>query len=123
MICNQFGYQSTVSMPATVADMVTNKQKRRLFLKEHRKAKGISATAMGEKLGIERESVYRLEREQWRVNTDKQAEYAAALGIEPEELWSAPGTASLDAMIKFASDDLKEMAADIVRRLVEGKQP
>lgn len=102
--------------------MVTRpKLKRRLFLKEHREAQGISATLMGVKLGIERESVYRLEREPWRVNSRKQAEYAHALGIEPEDLWRAPGTPSLDAMVSSAPDEIRAMAADIVRRLVERK--
>lgn len=123
MICNQVGHQSTVPAPATVAGMVTGPKrvKRRLFLKEHREAHGVSATIMGEKLGIERESVYRLEREPWRMNSDKQAEFAHALGIEPEDLWRAPGTTSLDAIVKSAPDDVRAMAADILRRLVEGK--
>ena len=95
--------------------------KRRLFLKEHREAADVSASLMGERLGIERESVYRLEREPWRVNSEKQAEYAHALGLEPEDLWRAPGTPSLDAMVSSASDDVKAMAADIVRRLIGGK--
>lgn len=76
---------------------------------------------MGEKLGIERESVYRLEREPWRVNSDKQAEWAHALDLEPEDLWRPPGTPSLDSLVKSAPDELRAMAADIVRRLVERK--
>lgn len=103
--------------------MVTSakKLKRRLFLKEHREAQGISATTMAERLGIERESVYRIERKPWGVNSRKQAEYAHALGLEPEELWRLPGTPSLDAMVSQAPAELRAMAADIVRRLVEGK--
>ena len=93
----------------------------RLFLKEHREAKGISAKIMAGRLGIERESVYRLEREPQRLSADKQAAYAAALGIEPEELWRAPGVPSLDAMVRSSPEDLKIMAADIVRRLVGGR--
>jgi len=76
---------------------------------------------MGEKLGIERESVYRLEREPWRVNSDKQAEFAHVLGLQPEDLWRPPGTPSLDAMVQSVPDDVRAMAIDIVRRLVEGR--
>lgn len=76
---------------------------------------------MAEKLKIERESVYRLERELWRVNSEKQAEWAHALGIEPEDLWKPPGTVSLDAIVRAAPDHVKAMAADIVRRLIEQK--
>jgi len=99
--------------------MVTKRAKRKLFLKENREAQGVSASVMGEKLGIERESVYRLEREPWRVNSDKQAEYANALGLEPEDLWRAPGAISLDAIVKSKPDDFKAMAADILRRMVK----
>ena len=123
MICNHFGHNSVVFPPVIVTGMVTRPKsaKRRLFLKEHRETRGISAQTMAEKLGIERESVYRLEREPWRVNSEKQADFAAALGIEPEELWRPPGVTSLDAIVKLASPEIRAMAADIVRRLVEGK--
>lgn len=78
---------------------------------------------MAGRLGIERESLHRLEREWWRLNGEKQLAYADALGIEPEELWRLPppkGQPSLDAMIKSAPQDVQEMATDIVRRLVSG---
>jgi transcriptional regulator with XRE-family HTH domain len=107
-----------------VTDMVTKIHKRgfrRLYLKEHRTAKGISAEAMAGRLGIERESVYRLEREPRRMNSEKQAAYAAALGLEPEELWRPPGRVSLDAMVANAPDDLRETVTAIVARLVSGR--
>lgn len=123
MICNRYGHQSTVPLPAIVAGMITRLKpvKRRLFLKENRKAKRVSATVMGQKLGIERESVHRLERETWRMDPEKQANYALALGLEPEELWSPPGTISLDNIVRSSPDELKRMAADIVRRLIESE--
>lgn len=100
--------------------MVTKKtqQARRLFLKENREAKGISAETMAEKLGIERESVYRLEKKFGRIKAETQAQYAAALGLEPEDLWRPPGTPSLDSLVAGAPDDLRQMAADIVSRLM-----
>lgn len=101
--------------------MVTKiyKSRRRLFLKEHREAQGVSAEQMAGRIGIERESVYRLEREALtRLNAEKQAAYAAALDIEPEDLWRPPGMPSLDGLVARAPDDLKAMAVDIVRRLV-----
>jgi transcriptional regulator with XRE-family HTH domain len=107
-----------------VAEMVTRiyRHRRRLFLKEHREAKGISAEAMAGRLGIERESVYRLEREAMtRATPEKQAAYASALNVEPEELWHPPGTTRLDPLVSGASDELKQMAADIVRRLIAGR--
>lgn len=107
-----------------VAGMVTKIHRsapKRLFLKEHREAKGISAEQMAGRLDITRESLYRLEREPRRVNSEKQAAYAEALQIEPADLWSHPGTPSLDALVSSAPQELRAMAADIVRRLVSGK--
>jgi transcriptional regulator with XRE-family HTH domain len=109
--------------PAYVAGMVTRIHKGyrgRLFLKEHRKAKGVSAEAMGGRLGIERESVYRLERNPGTITDQKLCIYAEALDIEPEELRKPPGVRSLDAMVKKAPQDVQMMAADIVWRLVSG---
>lgn len=92
--------------------------KGRLFLKQHRVAKGLSATQMAGRLGIERESVYRQERQPWRVKPPMQEAWADALGIEPAALWRAPKTISLDELVKDQPANVQEMAADIVRRLV-----
>lgn len=94
--------------------------RRRLFLREHRKAKGLSADAVAGRMDppMERESLLRLERELHRVNPDKQASYAHALGMQPEDLWRPPGTPSLDAMVHDAPADVQAMVADIVRRMV-----
>lgn len=91
-----------------------------LFLKEHRKAKGVSASAMAGRVGIERESVYRLEREPWRCKPDMQAAWAHALGIEPGALWRLPTATSLDDMVSKAPADVQAMVVDIVKRMVAG---
>ena len=90
------------------------------FLKEHRKAKRVSARDMATELGIERESVYRIERKPQKLRVETQIAYAAVLGLDPEALWRLPGTPSLDAIVKSAPANVKIMAADIVRRLVAG---
>lgn len=92
----------------------------RLYLKEHRKAKDISAEVMGGRLGMERESVHRLERRPERISYERQCAYAAALNIAPEELTMRPGTPSLDAMVRQAPEDVQATVVDIVRRLVAG---
>lgn len=80
----------------------------------------MSAEAMARELGMERESVYRLERLAFtRLNPKKQLAYAKALNIKPEDLWRPPGNPSLDAMVADSSDDIQALAADIVRRLVD----
>jgi len=108
-----------------VTGMVTRIRKQaraRLFLKEHREAKDVSADVMAGRLGIARESVYRLERE-WRTRCtpEKQAAYADALGLEFEDLWRPPATPampSLDGMVQDQPENVREMAVDIVKRLV-----
>lgn len=102
--------------------MVTRIRKgsrRHVFLREHRKAKELSAIRMADRLGIERESYYRLERHPEKLSAGELAELADALNIEPEALWRPPeGPPSIDALLRDAPDDLKDMAADIVKRLM-----
>lgn len=89
-----------------------------LYLKEWRESKGVSAEAMAGRLGIERESVYRIEREQTRARKN-QAAYAAALDVPPGLLWQLPSALpSLDAIVADAPEDVKKMVADVVRRMV-----
>lgn len=111
---NRPGHHSTSDCWPIVIGVVT----KRLYLKEHRVAKGIPATEMARRLGIERESVYRLEREPRRANPDKQLQWARALHIELEDLWSPPGRPSLDAMISKQPKEIQDLAVDIVRRLI-----
>ena len=73
---------------------------------------------MGKRLGMERESIYRLESKHWGVSSQKQAAYAEALGLEPEELWRLPDNPSLDHIISRAPEDIQESVQKILRRLV-----
>jgi transcriptional regulator with XRE-family HTH domain len=95
----------------------------RLFLKEHREAKQLSAEQMAGRLVITRESLYRQERETWRVNPPMQQAWADALGIEPRDLWTLPrppdARPSLDELVKDQPDEVKDMAADIILRLLK----
>jgi hypothetical protein len=105
-----------------VAAMVTRIRQsavKRLYLYEHRKAKNVSPPVMAGRLGVERESVHRIER---RRDPKWQERWAAALGIEPEELWHPPGRTSLDAMVADASPELRNTIEDVVRRLVAGSR-
>lgn len=96
---------------------------KKLHLREHRKAAKISAPKMAKILGVERESVLRVEREWDRCGPLEQIRWADALGVEPGDLWFPPGQkpmGDLDQIVDGHSDDLKEMAKDIVSRLVAG---
>jgi predicted transcriptional regulator len=103
--------------------MVTRTIPPKLYLKEHREAKGISAQDMADILGIERESVYRLEREALtRANGQRLLQYAKAFKINPQDLWRPPGgPPSIDAMVATAPEEIQILAADIVSRLLAGR--
>lgn len=81
---------------------------------------------MAGRLGIERESVLRLEREAMqRANPEKQAQYADILQIEPEELWRPPADPSLERLVQTAPPEIRGLAEDMannLRRLVSGKR-
>lgn len=114
---------ATIQRPFTgyATGMVTRIRKgtpRRVFLREWRKHKGLDAVALAGRLGIERESYYRLEREPHRLNLGELAELAEALGIEPESLWRLPTNPSLDAEVAGASQEDRERAIGMIRLLM-----
>jgi DNA-binding XRE family transcriptional regulator len=108
-----------------VTGMVTKRHvPRRLYLREHRKAKTVTAPGMAELLGIERESVLRMEREWDRCTPTKQQEWADALGIDVEDLWWPPGQrplGELDAIVQGQDEATRELARDLLTRLVRGR--
>lgn len=61
-----------------------------IFPRAWRRHFDISAEIVAERMGIERESVLRMEREIWRMTPEKQAAYADAIGTLPENLWRKP---------------------------------
>jgi transcriptional regulator with XRE-family HTH domain len=115
-----FGYPVPRGSRGTVATMVTRiyqNRKGRLYLREHRKAKGVSAAAMAGRIGMARESVLRMEKRA-TAKEDQKAAYAAALDIPVEDLSRPPGLPSLDALVANEPPEFQIMAFDIVKRLV-----
>ncbi len=92
-----------------------------LYLRPHRKRLGVRAGRMAELMGIERESLLRLEREPQNVDWAKAVRYALALGISPVRLLRPPDMVSLDELVEDQPDAVQTMAADIVRRLIAKK--
>lgn len=112
-------------MGVYVAAMVTrihrgNKRPPALYVKEWQTHWHISPEAMAGRLGIKRESYYRLLREPHRINIPKLHELAAAMGhsMTAQDFFSPPDRPSMDAMVQDAPEDLQKTAVDIVRRLV-----
>jgi transcriptional regulator with XRE-family HTH domain len=88
-----------------------------LYITEWRELRGLSVEQLAGRVGVARETVWRWETQQHRLNPDKIAQLASSLDIEPEELWRRPQRQSLDALLKDATDAEHETAFDIVRRL------
>lgn len=93
-----------------------------VYLREWRKAKNIRATDMADRLGIERESYYRLERNTGKLSLEEVYELADALGIDHHKLWTVPPPPglrprpSLDEIVADVPDSQVEGLADMLRR-------
>lgn len=95
-----------------------NPPKAYLYIKEWMEAKKVSDDELANRLDIGRATVWKWYSQQHRLNPEKIANIASALGIRPEELWNAPSELNLNAIVADAPEDLRATAADIVRRLV-----
>lgn len=100
--------------------MATNRREH-LFITEHLRAVGLSDEEAGEKLGVGRETVWRWSNQQNRLNPKKIRLLADLCGIEPADFWRLPGSKSIDALLKEASQEDRELAADIISRLLKKK--
>lgn len=121
------GWQTTRrSIEAIVSNMATPPRIRRgarphLYIEEWFKERGLNDEKVGNRIGVDRATVFRWRKEQHRLNPEKISALAEALDLEPQELWRPPGRPSLDALVKNSSDDVLNMAFDIVKRMAGGR--
>lgn len=98
--------------------------KAHVYLREWRKYKGVKATTMADRLEIERESYYRLERNPKTLSVAEVTELAEALGIDAPDMWGPPPEigqpprTSLDAIVKDMPESQVAGFADMLRRAV-----
>lgn len=91
-----------------------------LYIKEWREHRGLSLEAMGGRLGVEKNTVWRWENEQHRLNPGKQAHIAHALDLEVTDLFRPPSSRlSIDALLRDAPDDVFEDVTDLVKRFLK----
>lgn len=103
-----------------MATSIRKGAKPHLYITEHREAAGLTLDQVGGRVGVERNTVWRWENDQKRLNPIKIASLAHAIGVEPEDFWRPPVTKerpSLDAIAKDATDTLHQTLVDVVRRL------
>lgn len=88
-----------------------------LYIEEWFQQRGLNDEKVGNRIGVDRATVFRWRKEQHRLNPQKIAALAEALDLEPEELWRPPSRRSLDALVKDAPDDVVDMAFDVLKRM------
>lgn len=81
---------------------------------------GVNDEKVATRIGVDRATVHRWRKEQNRLNPIKIATLAEALDISPQDFWRPPARPSLDAIVDKASDEVRAMAVDIVRRMAAG---
>ena len=97
--------------------MVTDQIQREpwhLFIEEWMEERGLTDEILGETMGKSRTTVWRWRTEQNRLNPKKIFALAKAIGCEPEDFWRPPGRPSLDALVKDATDQTVENAAEVL---------
>lgn len=111
--------------PSSGVPQIGNRSARRVYLREHREAKGYTPIQMAGQVGIERESYYRLERETWRVKGARQTQLEDILELEPGGLWrpplpkeANPPKRSLDELAKDATPEQRDLLFDVARRIL-----
>lgn len=109
-------------MGVTITSMATDRIRKgarvHLYIKEWVTHLGLSDEDVASRLGIGRTSFWKQYTDQNRLNPAKVAQIAEALDIHHSQLNYPPGTESLDAIVEAAEPEVRQMAADIVKRMV-----
>ncbi len=93
------------------------------YIKEHMEAKGLSGDKVAELMGLSsRSAVWKWDNEQHRLTPEKVLRAAAALDMHPNELLFPPGVPSLDAVAADATPEQRQLAFDLVKRIMAPKQ-
>ena len=89
------------------------------LLKAHREAAGLTALQMAGRLSIERESVYRMERNPLKLSGERLQEWAHACGLESYlDLLTPPKRPKITTVLELpdeAQDAVMDMAARLSR--------
>lgn len=88
-----------------------------LYIREWIDAAGLSVEIVAKRMGVNRVTVHRYEKQQHRLNPGKVASLARAIGIEPGQFNYPPDRPSVDALLKGASADTYKTAFDVVKRI------
>ena len=110
-----------------VPEMVTKRQpqqqkraqaKRHLYIAEWMATRKLSDQALGDKMGVPRQTIYRWRTQEHRLDPQKLVEIASALEVTPTDLWRPPGHKSIDALLADASPDQVTDTFHFVERFI-----
>ncbi len=78
----------------------------------------LSDQELGDKLDLPRQTIYRWRTQERRLDAEKMALIAEALGLEPVDLWRSPKRRSVDAMLTHATPEQVQDTLDFVGRFI-----
>ena len=97
---------------------ITPDKPAKLFLAEWRERRGLSQEALAERVGTTKASISRWENFERDMTTNVLAAIAAALNLEPIQLFRHPDEPNLDDMLASASPQLRRKAVAILSALL-----
>lgn len=96
---------------------IGGKRRRHLYLTQWRESRNLTVEQVAGRVDVSRETVWRWETEQHRLNPEKIAALADALGCNPEDFWRLPARPSIDAVVKNVDQRTFDSVMDVARRL------
>lgn len=102
-------------------------KRQHLYIEEWMAYRGLNDERLAGRLGVARETVTRYRSQQHRLNPDKIWAIAAALDIEPQQLWELPPPPdgqpiprpSIDAKLRGHPDAIVQRVAEITDVLLK----
>lgn len=91
-----------------------------LYIREWREHRALSQEKLGSLLDppVAKGQISKWEREQYRLDPGIIAELARAMDIEPAQFYYPPQRQSLDALVAGETEEVIDLARDLVVRLV-----
>jgi transcriptional regulator with XRE-family HTH domain len=89
-----------------------------LYVSEWIAHRHLSDDAIASELGVSRETIWRWRSGKRKLHVETLVQLATVLDIEPHQFWLPPSRPSIDALLKYATDDVWACAYDIVSRLI-----
>jgi transcriptional regulator with XRE-family HTH domain len=100
-----------------MATRIGPRKPRKLFLLEWREHRRLTQERLGQRLGVEKITISRWERDRRGLNVNVLSALAEALDIEPTDLFRHPDQPSADALLRDQSPEIQQQAITIIRAL------